>query len=334
MTDRATLRPLAIGEIIDRAASFWHANWRSLFVLLLGFQLMQYAMVKAIDLLLQRTLRDMLHGAAFDPIAWFKNPPLVDTSQLGTALPLGALFIFATVLLSQITGVAASAYVYPRLTGGSALTVARAVRVAFTRLGATTGAVLLSFGLAVLMGVLFFAPAMATVAAAVVTGLDWLLLLATVLWLGGVVVLVLWFVLRFILTAQVTAAEPLSAWGIFRRTGALCSGRIGPGFTGWVKGRLTILVTIVFGILFLVSTLTGLPAVALQLFYGSALDPTRDVTPLWLLVPAELLQVVASAVIDPLSIVFQVIFYLDMRVRREGLDLELALKPAGEPQRF
>ena len=321
------LRPLAVGEIVDRAASFWRANWRPLFVLLLGFQLVQYAMVKAIDLLLQRTLRDMLHGAAFDPIAWLKNPPFADTSQLASVLPFGALFMIATILLAQVAGVAASAYIYPRLTSGEPVTIARAVRLALNRLGATTGAVLLSFGLAALMGLLFFAPAIAAVAGAILSGQGALLVLAALLAFIASVVLVLWFVLRFILTAQVTAAEPLSAWGIFRRTGALSSGRIGPGFTGWVKGRLTILVTIVFGILFLVSTLTGLPAVALQLIYGSALDPTRDGTPLWLLIPAELLQVVASAMIDPLYIVFQVIFYLDMRVRREGLDLELAIKP-------
>ncbi len=327
MTDRPTLRPLAVGEIVDRAASFWRANWRPLFILLLGFQLVQYALVKALDLLLQRTLREMLHGAAFDPISWLKNPPIADTSQLAKVLPLGALFMVATILLSQIAGVATSAYIYPRLTSGEPPTVARAVRLALGRLGATTGAVLLSFGMAALMGLLFFAPAIGAVGAALLSGQIALLVLAGVLAFIAGVVLVLWFVLRFILTAQVTAVEPLSAWGIFRRTGALSSGRIGPGFTGWVKGRLTILVTIVFGILFLVSTLTGLPAVALQLVYGSPLDPIRDATPLWLLIPAELLQVVASAMIDPLYIVFQVIFYLDMRVRREGLDLELAIKP-------
>ena len=99
---------------------------------------------------------------------------------------------------------------------------------ALNRLGATTGAVLLSFGLAALMGLLFFAPAIAAVAGAILNGQGALLVLAALLAFIASVVLVLWFVLRFILTAQVTAAEPLSAWGIFRRTGALSSGRIGP----------------------------------------------------------------------------------------------------------
>jgi hypothetical protein len=45
-------------------------------------------------------------------------------------------------------------------------------------------------------------------------------------------------------------------------------------------------------------------------------------------VPAQLLQVIAGAAISPLYVVFQVIFYVDMRVRREGLDLELSTKAA------
>ena len=322
----SALRPLAVGEIIDRSASFWRAHWKPLFQLLLGFQLAQYAMTKAVDLLMRRTLRDALHGAAFDPVAWLKNPPTIEPEQMAVVFAAFIAFVVAAVVLAQITGVAASSYIYPRLTDGSQVTVGEAVSRAFKRLGATLGAVTLSFGLTGLMALLFFAPAAAMVGLAFALELPLLVLVGFGLGLVATVVLGLWFVLRFILTAQVTAAEPLSAWGIFRRTAALSSGRVGPGFTGWVKGRLTILVTIVFGILFLVGSVSGLPAVVLHFVYGSALDPTRDTVPVWLLVPAELLQVAATALIDPLYIVFQVVFYVDMRVRREGLDLELAMR--------
>ncbi len=323
------LRPLALGEIVDRSATFWRAHWRPLFQVLLGFQLVQYAMAKGLDVLLQRTLREALHGAAFDPMSWLKNPPELEPGELGALAAAAFGFLFGSVLVSQVTGVAATAYIYPRLTGqGPAPTVGHAVRAAARRLFTTVGAVLLSFGLAAGVAAVFFTPAVLLVGLGVWRAKPALVVVAVPVLLVAMVALTLWFVLRFILTAQVTAAEPLSAFKVVRRTGALSSGRVGPGFTGWVKGRLTILVTVVFGILFLVSTLTGLPAVMVHVMYGSALDPTSDSVPVALLVPAELLQVAASALIDPIYIVFQVIFYVDMRVRREGLDLELALRPA------
>jgi hypothetical protein len=42
-----------------------------------------------------------------------------------------------------------------------------------------------------------------------------------------------------------------------------------------------------------------------------------------MLVPAQLIQVFVGAMVGPLYVVFQVVFYLDMRVRREGVDLDL-----------
>ncbi|AKJ03040.1 hypothetical protein [Archangium gephyra] len=39
--------PLAIGEIIDRAATFWRKHFKTLFLLSLGFNLVSYIMTKA-----------------------------------------------------------------------------------------------------------------------------------------------------------------------------------------------------------------------------------------------------------------------------------------------
>ncbi len=321
------LRPLSVGELIDRSATLWRANWRTLFQLMLGFQLAQYAMAKSLEVLLRKTMREALNGAAFDPVAWLQAPPQLDARAVATVAIAGAAFAFSAVLLSQVTGVALSAYIYPKVVPGPQVTAGEAVLHAMRRLGASVGIVLLSIALAALMGLFFFAPALVLGAISLATAKPWLAVVAAVVAVTfSFVALVLWYVLRFILTAQVTAIEPLGPWGIFRRTGALSSGRVGPGFMGWVKGRLTILITIVFGILFLVSALTGLPAILLTVMYGTSTDPTREAVPLWLLVPAELLQVAASALIDPIYVVFQVLFYVDMRVRREGLDFEVELK--------
>jgi hypothetical protein len=123
----------------------------------------------------------------------------------------------------------------------------------------------------------------------------------------------------------VLALEDLSAVGSFRRSGELLSGRVGPGFTGRVKVRAMLLVTVVSAILVAVGMVSSLPALLIQLAHGGLYNPENPVSQL-LLVPAELLQVAGQSVFNPLALVFYAMFYLDMRVRREGLDLERRLE--------
>ena len=77
-------------------------------------------------------------------------------------------------------------------------------------------------------------------------------------------------------------------------------------------------------IIFLVSLISGAPALIINAIYGNIFDPMNanpDAVPQILLVPAELLNIAAQALITPLYVAFQTSFYLDMRNRREGLDL-------------
>ena len=144
----------------------------------------------------------------------------------------------------------------------------------------------------------------------------------------GTVVLILWFAIRFILVSQIIAVEPLGALATFRRADALSSGRVSEGLLGLVKLRLTVLVTIVGTVLLIMSFVASLPTLFAGAAYGAnftAGNTLGDVVPLWVLLPLQLLQSVMGAVLAPLYIVFQTFFYVDMRVRREGLDLELAL---------
>ena len=153
--------------------------------------------------------------------------------------------------------------------------------------------------------------------------------------LGGIVTLVLgalgllvWFIIRFVLMAQVLGAEHATGRVAFRRSGELTSGRVGPGLQGWVKGRLTVLLTIVGAILVSVSLVSSAPTLALAAGYGASFEVGRsidDVVPQAVLVPVQLLELVVSTIFAPLYEAFKVRFYADMRVRREGLDLELEL---------
>jgi hypothetical protein len=140
----------------------------------------------------------------------------------------------------------------------------------------------------------------------------------------GALAALLWYFLRFSLLAPVLAMEDLSALAAFRRSGALISGRVAPGFMGRVKVRAMVLFTAVSGIIIAVTFVFSLPSWIVRAAYGQLSDPAAAAShpiPQTLLVPVELFQVLGQSVFTPLALVFSAMFYLDMRMRREGLDL-------------
>lgn len=330
------LRPLAVGEIVDRSINLWRANWKPLFRLYVGFQLIQYLLLKLWQLGLKK---------------WF--PAALVTSRMteelkndlgGTLLRFGVssgAILLLTLFFTQVEGVAMSAYVYPRHVGTGAPSTGEALRQSLRRLGPTTVSLLLSLAWTLLVGILWQVPAAAALGGGVVLttrsgGSAALALLAVgaVLSVLAAVVALLWFVVRFFCLAQVAAVEPASAWQVFRRSDALSSGRVEPGFLGLVKVRLTLLITVVGLVLSVIYVVTGLPSAIVTAAYGNALDPMHSdqtAIPAALLIPAELFQVVVGSLVAPIYAVFAVVFYVDMRVRREGLDLALALDEGAKP---
>jgi hypothetical protein len=142
------------------------------------------------------------------------------------------------------------------------------------------------------------------------------------------VVLVLWFIIRFVLISQILAVEEVSAWRAFRRADQLSSGRVVAGFVGLVKVRLTVLITVMGGVLLLLSAVTSVPTFIIGAFYGAGFTPGNgvyDVVPAFVMVPIEVAQTALGSIVAPLYVMFQLFFYADMRMRREGLDLELKL---------
>lgn len=327
------LRPLTLGEILDHSASFWRAHWQPLFKLFLGFELAQFVLLKAWEVVLKKYVPLARGGAA--TLDALKSQPEEALRQLAWMTASGAVAAAIYLVITNFAAVAGAAFIWPRLLGRDS-TIDGAIRRSLARapamfqfFGLMLGWTLLIAGLLMLPSGAAIGGALASEAGPVAVGL---VLLGTGLALVGMVVAFLWWVLRFLLSSQVIAIEDVGAVGIFRRCDALSSGRIGDGFLGLVKVRLTVLVTVVSVILFTVSIVFGLPALIIQGIYGNMLDPahaTPEAIPEALMVPAQLLQTVAQSAIAPLFVVFTCFFYADMRVRREGLDL--ALKLEGKP---
>lgn len=316
-----------MGEMIDRAVTFWRAHLKPLFVLSFGFSLVNYIAMKTAMLTGQR-LAPMLYTGDAKSRAQLDPMELMGEASVAMAL-WGVLFVFLFWNYWLSTMAAARYVVSVQL--GEPVRPAEALRRAFSRVGAMTGAYVLSLGWSALITLLCLIPGALVaglgIAAAVAGGSN--VLGAIVGGVGallaglGLIAAILWYFLRFLMLPPVMAMEDVGAWEAFRRSGALLSGRVEPGFLGRVVVRAMILYTVMSLILLSVQLVSGIPSWLVMAPYGSPFDAgTMARTPQYLLVPAELLQVVAQACLTPIYFVFCSFFYLDMRVRREGLDLE------------
>ncbi|MFZ5446929.1 MAG: hypothetical protein ACOZQL_43480 [Myxococcota bacterium] len=326
-----TLRPLGLGELLDRSIVFWRAHWKALFLLTLGFQLVQNILVVG-----AQNLSRWLFPLARD-VAAIQRVPMEALRDLGGQLGLLSLAVLGSLAIAQVAGVALSWFAWQRITQRGEPTRGDAFRHAAARLGPTLGGWALSIGWTLLVSIPMMLPAIALGGGAAFAatrdsrvGAASLLVLAGGAAVLGTIVLVLWFVIRFMLLSQIIAIESPGAWAAFRRADALSSGRIAQGVMGLVKVRLTVLITVIGVVLTIVSLLALIPMTIAGAIWGAGFEPGRtveDVVPAAVLLPIQLAQTVLSALVAPVYVMFQTWFYVDMRTRREGLDLELALGP-------
>lgn len=325
---------MAMGEMVDRAASFWRARFWPLFKLYLPFQLAQYVLVKAYQLAIIAWLPLMRGGARTNEALQSNPTEVLRQMALGGAGAGGVMLLYFAV--GWLAGVAGTRYVMPAFLGEE-VSLGESARRLGKRAGTVIGSFLLSLLWCAGVGVGLMLPGLVlTVLAGAAMepgpGAAALGVAGVLAVFFGLLVAALWYFLRFFLTAQVIAMEDLGAVASVRRSGRLVSGRVGPGVMNLVKMRATVLITVVVLILTAVSVIAGLPALILQFAYGKPFDPANAdpyAVPQALLVPAELIQVIAQSAFGPLYVAFGVLFYLDMRVRREGLDLERRLEALG-----
>ncbi len=326
------VRPLGIGELIDRAAHGWRRHFGTLFRLYLAVQLCVFMAGKAFELSMAKWFPLVRGGKAMaQAIDEGRASELIEQYALffGFGIPLTLLSSW----LASVVGTAAS-WFFIRQHLGQPATIADSIARMKARLGTLTGAFVLAIVWALGAGFLCLLPGAAMIAAGVVP--DWrnevpglaLLALGMIVLALGLLAAFLIFLVRFLFLPQVIAMEDVGAREAMKRSGQLISGRVGPAFLDRVKVRATLLLTLASAILVVVTLTAGIPASILQFVYAQPFDPVNanpDAIPQALLIPAQLLQTLVQAAFSPLFMVVSALFYVDMRVRREGLDLELKL---------
>ncbi|MEN9796668.1 MAG: hypothetical protein RL653_364 [Pseudomonadota bacterium] len=323
------LEPLGLGELIDRAVRHWRAHLKLYVPPVLGFQLVLYVLQKGYLFAMDRYFPLMRGGRALDD-ALSAGASEAVVRQLGLGFGAAAVLAVASLVLSQAASVAVQAEIWPRLLGN-----VPPEGTWKTRLRARAWTLTSTFTLAQLwlLGVLLLGSA--PVAAGLM--LTWQLSgdlspLALVVGVGAeavvVLLVLLWYVLRFLMVPTVLATEDRGAVETLRRAGELVQGRVAPGLLGLLPVRATVLLTTAFALLLGVGLVTSIPSLVVQGLFGNLFNPDAGPPGPWfqlLSVPADLVETAGSAVLSPLYFALFCYHYLDVRMRRDGLDLSARL---------
>ncbi|MCQ0000736.1 glycerophosphoryl diester phosphodiesterase membrane domain-containing protein [Streptomyces sudanensis] len=305
------LRPLGVGEILDGAVSTLRAHWRTV----LGITLAVSAVVQLVQLLLQRYV--LPRQPTIDPNA----SPSEVLEQAGESLRVSMLSAAPSVLLGLMATFVTTAlltFVVSRSVLGRPVTFGEVWRDARPRLVPLLGLMLLL--LLMIVGIMV---------AGVVPGL----LVgsaggALLVFLGGLAALLVmcWLMVRFSLSYSVVMLERQGVMASLRRSAKLVRG------SWW---RIFGILTLTALLMVLIAMIVAIPFTLLAFAVGdggmggalSGGAPRYD----WaFLITSAVGGVVASAIMYPISAGVSVLLYVDQRIRREALDLELA-RAAGVP---
>jgi hypothetical protein len=146
---------------------------------------------------------------------------------------------------------------------------------------------------------------------------------ALLLFVASLVPLLIVF-MRLMLTVPAVALENLSGWQAVKRSSQLVRFDPGLGILYWGEMRLSFLLLPLFVIEMLALSLTSLPLTLHQInevlrhgAIGQVVAPPESAVIL-----SQILVLFAGSLLLPLYLIATTLFYYDVRIRREGFDLE------------
>ncbi|MER5890499.1 glycerophosphoryl diester phosphodiesterase membrane domain-containing protein [Streptomyces sp. NPDC001941] len=305
------LRPLGVGEILDGAVSTLRAHWRTV----LSVTVTVAVITQICDILIQRYLVPTV--PALDPEA---DPSealnqLSDTvnASLAGSVPAVLITLIATLFTTAMLTVVVSRSVL-----GRPVNLADAWAEARPRLPQLLGLTLL---LPLMSGAIMFVALLPGLLVGSGAGTA-----LAVLGALAALVVVVWLMVRFSLASPALMLERQSVFASMRRSAKLVHG------AWWRVFGITVLTMI---LTFLVSMIIGIPFTIIAFILdGSGMDSLMTGSGGgfgWaFLIITGIGGVVSAAITYPINAGVSVLLYVDQRIRREALDLELA-RAAGLP---
>ncbi len=309
------LRPLGLGEIVDRALTLYLRNFATLtgtvlVVIFIPMSIGQFFLLDAQSGEFQTFFRILQHPGAAPPAT-----PLADMISF-PELMLGYLTLFFTAVLGLFANNAVAVNVAAVYTG-RVPSVSAGLRATFRRWGALLGLFFLGLLIALSAYVLLFAMLFAGIfgivgaAAALPAAMrSWpmitLLVLCGIVLFLAVVAIALLLVLAFTFAGYAVVIE-----------GRSVIDAIGSGLSRvfnrkeWGRALVVLIVALLIGLG--VSMVSGTVELLLLFVPG-----TQSIVAIL----SAIVAVAAAAV----QTVFYAVYYYDVRIRREGFDLEMALQ--------
>ncbi|MGD9485278.1 hypothetical protein WDH52_18845 [Streptomyces sp. TRM70308] len=298
------LRPLGVGEILDGAISTMRAHWRPVLGIALGV---------AVVIQLITTVLTRLWFSDQQALVELQDDPTPSMDQVSDALTQTAASSGVGGLATLVGTVIATAMltmVVSRAVLGRPVTMGEAWHDARPRL-------LRLLGLTVLVTLILVSTMLVCVLPGVLLGGAGGALLALLGGLGGLV-LVIWLWIRFTLSAPALMLERSGVLTALHRSARLVRG------SWWRIFGIQLLAALIVAVLgFVISIPTSLIAGAVS---GASTGPFGAPTELtWsYLIVLGIGSVLTSTITLPFNAGVTALLYIDARIRREGLDLELA----------
>ncbi|MBD0712126.1 MULTISPECIES: hypothetical protein [unclassified Streptomyces] len=305
------LRPLGVGEILDGAVKTLRTYWRTVLTITVAVAVLS----QTADLLVQRYLAPEVPAADPNATPAEALEQLLDASR---AALIGMAPSLLVTLMASLVSTALLTVVISRAVLGRPVSLGSAWREARPRLLQLIGLTLiLAFLGAGIIAVSLLPGALIGGGAG-----------AALLFLGGLggIVTALWLTIRFSLASPALMLERQGVIPSLKRSAKLVQGSWWRVFGITALTQLLVLVfTMIIAIPFAVIAI----AVDGDGFSGLLADSSGSVG--WpFLIVMGIGGVITSAVTYPVSAGVTVLLYVDQRIRREALDLELA-RAAGLP---
>jgi len=290
------LRPLSLGELLDRAFLLYRRN----FWLFTGIMLIPAVLLLPAQFFLLRS-----QGAA---LPW--SAPLPQTRAVIYSYVIGIIYWFIFAVVQAATTFAVSdAYL------GRPSTVQEAygkVRGKYWQvLGVSLGVVLRIAGLFLLVSIaaIFASAGVAFVMTRGSAGRpNPSLALIPLFVVLSAVLLVGWFSMRYAVSIPAVLLENIKGRAAIRRSVELSRGRRGQAFVAILLG---LVVTYAMAFLF-----QG------PFYAGIALAKMKGQLPTWLVLSMPASSTVGGVIAGPLLMIILVVFYYDLRIRKEAFDLQ------------
>ncbi len=292
------LRPLGLGEILDGAVATMRTHWRSV----LPITLVVATLVQIISVILQKFMLDDLTVATSEDVS---AEEMIET--LGSTFATSAVVQFIQVL-GTIVVTAMLTMVFSRAVLGQHSSVSDAWREARPQLLRLIGLTLLLALGAILLGAVLILPGILadSIGLGIVGFLVWLPLL---IWLG----------IRFSLASPALMLEKSTVLKAFARSSKLVKN------TWWRIFGITLLTGV---LAFFISMMIVAPFqfVGIIVFGGGleAMEAGSGMGNWGMLILPAIGLIIAQTIVMPFQSGVTVLLYVDQRIRREGLDLELA----------